>query len=143
MADVFSQTKRREIMSKISASETKPEVRVRKYLFSEGLRYRKNDKRFPGKPDIVLSKYQTVIFVHGCFWHHHRNCSKSALPSTNRKFWEKKILGNSERDKKHTKALKKLGWKVIIIWQCQIKNRKTFSHTMERLFKTLHLRAAV
>lgn len=86
MTDIFSKAKRSEIMSKISGKETKPEILVRKFLFSQGFRYRKNDKRFAGKPDIVLPKYKAVVFVHGCFWHHHKNCKKSTLPKSNSDF---------------------------------------------------------
>ncbi len=89
-------------MSKVSGKETKPEIIVRKFLFAQGFRYRKNDKRFPGKPDIVLPKYKTAIFVHGCFWHGHQNCKKSALPQTNYEFWKNKIQRNTERDKSKT-----------------------------------------
>lgn len=137
MADIFSKAKRSEIMSKISGKETKPEILVRKFLFSQGFRYRKNDKRLAGKPDIVLPKYKTVIFVHGCFWHHHENCSKSAYPKTNRDFWKNKIQGNVERDKLNQMKLKELGWKVIVVWQCQIKNRTLFDESMSKLIRLI------
>jgi len=133
MADIFSKSKRSEIMSKISGKETKPEILVRKFLFSKGFRYRKNDKRLAGKPDIVLPKYKTTIFIHGCFWHHHENCSKSALPQTNYDFWKNKIQGNIERDEKNQKKLKEIGWKVIVLWQCEIKNRNLFEKAMTEL----------
>jgi DNA mismatch endonuclease (patch repair protein) len=120
-------------MSKISGKETKPEIIVRKYLFSQGFRYRKNDKKLAGKPDIVLPKYKTVIFVHGCFWHSHKNCPKSALPMTNREFWETKIQRNVGRDKRNRQKLKNLGWKVITIWQCRIKNKTLFEKTMKKV----------
>jgi DNA mismatch endonuclease (patch repair protein) len=137
MADVFSKAKRSQIMSKISGKETKPEILVRKSLFAQGFRYRKNDKRFPGKPDIVLPKYKTVIFVHGCFWHCHQGCKKSALPQTNHEFWKNKIQRNADRDKLNQKELKKLGWKIIIIWQCQIRNRELFEETIKQTVKTI------
>jgi DNA mismatch endonuclease (patch repair protein) len=137
MADIFSKTKRSEIMSKVSGKETKPEIFIRKFLFAQGFRYRKNDKRFPGKPDIVLPKYKTVIFVHGCFWHGHQNCRKSALPQTNYEFWKNKIQGNTERDKSNQKQLKKLGWKIIVVWQCRIKNRDLFEKTMKRVVQKI------
>ena len=123
MSDIYSKRKRSEIMSKISGTETKPEILVRKYLFSKGFRYRKNDKRLPGKPDIVLPKYKTVIFVNGCFWHGH-HCRAGKLPETNKEFWKSKINSNIERDKRNQRELRKLGWKVIVIWQCELKNRK-------------------
>ena len=100
MPDIFSKSKRSDIMSKISGKETKPEILVRKYLFAHGFRYRKNVKKLPGKPDIVLPKYKTIIFVNGCFWHGHENCKKSALPTTNTEFWKEKISANVIRDKK-------------------------------------------
>ena len=133
MADIFSKAKRSEIMSRISGKDTKPEIIVRKFLFSQGFRYRKNDKKLEGKPDIVLPKYKTAIFVHGCFWHFHKNCPKSALPTTNREFWEVKIHRNAERDKDNYKKLKNLGWKVITIWQCKIKNKALFKKTMKKV----------
>jgi len=107
-------------MSRILAEETKPEEIVCKFLFSHGFRYRKNDKRYPGKPDIVLPKYRTMIFVHGCFWHGHENCKAAELPKTNTDFWKKKISDNIVRDQKNIEALRKEGWDVIIIWQCEI-----------------------
>lgn len=136
MADVFSKAKRSEIMSKISGKETKPEILVRKFLFAQGFRYRKNDKRLPGKPDIVLPKCKTVIFVHGCFWHHH-NCRAAALPQTNYEFWKDKMQTNIKRDKKNQRDLKKMDWKVIVIWQCKIKNRDLFEKTMEKTIKKI------
>jgi len=123
LSDIYSKQKRSEIMSKISGKETKPEILVRKYLFSEGFRFRKNDKRLPGRPDIVLPKYKIVIFIHGCFWHGH-HCKAAKLPETNKEFWKSKINSNIERDKKNQRELRKLGWKVIVIWQCELKNKK-------------------
>lgn len=99
MTDIYSKNKRSKIMSKISGKETKYEILVRKFLFEKGFRYRKNDKRLPGRPDIVLPKYKTIIFVHGCFWHGHY-CKAAKLPETNKEFWENKINSNIERDKK-------------------------------------------
>lgn len=120
-------------MSKISGKETKPEILVRKFLFAKGFRYRKNDKRLLGKPDIVLPKYKTVIFVHGCFWHHHKNCKAAALPQTNPEFWKNKIEGNVKRDNLAQRTLKKSGWRVIVIWQCWLKNKILCEKTMQRL----------
>ena len=119
MSDIFSSQKRSDIMSKISGKNTKPEILVRKFLFSKGFRYRINVKTLPGKPDIVLPKYKTIIFVNGCFWHGH-NCKKGKLPSSNTGFWKEKISNNKSRDAKNSDLLVKLGWKVIIIWQCEI-----------------------
>lgn len=108
-------------MSRISGKDTKPEVLVRKYLFSKGFRYRKNDVRLPGKPDIVLPKYKTIIFVNGCFWHCHEGCRYFVWPNNNAEFWRAKISGNVERDKKTYSQLKKLGWRVIVVWECELK----------------------
>ena len=119
MSDIFSSQKRSDIMSKISGKNTKPEILVRKFLFSKGFRYRINVKTLPGKPDIVLPKYKTVIFINGCFWHGH-NCKKGKLPSSNIDFWKEKISNNKSRDDKNSDLLVKLGWKVIIIWQCEV-----------------------
>lgn len=121
MPDIYTKSKRSEIMSHISGKETKPEIMVRKFLFANGFRFRKNVKDLPGKPDIVLPKYKTVIFIHGCFWHGH-TCKRGALPTTNVEFWETKIGENVERDKRSIAELEKIGWKVIVIWQCEIKN---------------------
>ena len=136
MADIFSKEKRSEIMSHISGKETKPEIIVRKYLFSKGFRYRKNDKRYSGKPDIVLPKYHTVIFVHGCFWHGH-SCKAGKLPNTRRNFWEHKIYGNLERDYKNIQTLEHQGWSVITVWQCEIKNQSLRSKRLEKLVKQI------
>jgi DNA mismatch endonuclease (patch repair protein) len=119
LTDIYSTKKRSDIMSKISGIETKPEIIVRKFLFSKGFRYRKNDKRYPGKPDIILPKYKTAIFVHGCFWHGH-HCKAGGLPETRKEFWTKKIGDTKQRDKKNKSDLEKIGWKVIAIWDCQI-----------------------
>lgn len=137
MPDIFTKDERSQIMSKISGKETKPEILVRKFLFAQGLRYKKNDKRLLGKPDIVLPKHKIVIFVNGCFWHNHRNCKKSALPQTNREFWRVKILRNMEKDKFNQNELKRLGWKIIVIWQCQIKNRGLFEKRMKWVIKKI------
>lgn len=119
-------------MSKISGTETKPEILVRKYLFGKGFRFRKNDKRLPGRPDIVLPKYKTVLFIHGCFWHGH-HCKAGKLPETNKEFWGNKINSNIERDKKNQYKLEKLGWKIIIIWQCKLKNKKMMTKKLKEI----------
>jgi DNA mismatch endonuclease (patch repair protein) len=110
-------------MSKIRGKKTKPEELVRKFLFSKGFRYRINDKRYPGKPDIVLPKYNTIVFIHGCFWHGHENCKASKLPETNTDFWRKKISDTIIRDRKNILKLREDGWKVIVVWLCEIKNK--------------------
>ena len=124
--DIVSKFKRSEIMAKVSSKDTKPEVLVRKYLFSKGFRYRKNVKELTGKPDIVLSKYKTIIFIYGCFWHGHRKCKAAELPTSNVEYWTNKISSNITRDIQHREKLELLGWKVITIWECELKakNRK-------------------
>ena len=124
-------------MSNISGKETKPEILVRKFLFSKGFRFRKNDSRYPGKPDIVLPKYKTVIFIHGCFWHGHKGCKRSKLPETNVLFWKNKISLNIERDKKNRIELEKQGWVVLIIWQCALRNEKLKIQTQNKLIDFL------
>lgn len=125
-------------MSRIKGKDTKPEEIVRKYLFSKGFRYRKNDPKLPGKPDIVLPKYRTVIFINGCFWHMHEGCKYFVWPKHNAEFWEKKIRDNAERDKKNYKKLEEQGWKVLTIWECGLKDTK--DETLQWLEKQLVLR---
>lgn len=123
MADTLTPEKRSWNMSRIRASETSVEVKVRKYLFKQGFRYRKNVKELPGKPDIVLPKYKTVVFVHGCFWHRHENCSRATMPKSNFDYWKNKFARNVENDKKHKSLLEEMGWKVIVLWECDINKR--------------------
>lgn len=137
MTDIFTKAKRSDIMSKISGTETKPEILVRKFLFANGFRYRKNDKRYPGKPDIVLPKYKAVIFINGCFWHGHKNCDKAKLPETNYEFWKNKIENNIKRDNGNYKQLRKQGWRVIVVWQCQLNNQNNLNRTINELIKNL------
>lgn len=121
--DVHDKKTRSYNMSRIKGKNTKPEEIVRKYLFSKGFRYRKNDKKLPGTPDIVLPKYKTVIFVNGCFWHGHKDCRYFVIPKTNTDFWLNKINTNIERDKHKQEALKELGWNVIVVWECELKKQ--------------------
>ena len=125
-------------MSKIREKKTKPEIIVRKFLFSKGFRYRINDKRYPGKPDIVLPKYHTMIFINGCFWHGHENCKAAKLPKTNLQNWKIKILDNISRDEKNIAKLKNEGWKVIIIWQCEIKSKNNREKRFELLISEIN-----
>jgi DNA mismatch endonuclease (patch repair protein) len=138
MADIYSQDKRSEIMSKISGKETKPEILVRKTLFANALRYRKNVKTLPGSPDIVLPKYKTVIFVHGCFWHGH-TCKAAKLPETRNEFWSDKIASNLKRDSRNIEELQSLGWKVLIVWQCSIKNKTVIKSTLNEVIHQITL----
>ena len=109
-------------MSHIRSTNSKPEEIVRKYLFSKGFRYRKNVKKLPGCPDIVLPKYQTVVFINGCFWHKH-DCPRFVWPSSNQDYWRSKILRNVERDQLRCQELEALGWKVIVVWECELKKK--------------------
>lgn len=119
--DVHTRETRSYNMSQIKAKNTKPEEIVRKYLFSRGLRYRKNDKRLPGHPDIVLPKYKTVVLVNGCFWHVHERCKYFKWPESNAEFWKNKLTENKRRDVVKIQELKELGWKVIVVWECELK----------------------
>lgn len=110
-------------MSRINSKNTKPEEIVRKFLFSHGFRYRKNDKRYPGHPDIVLPKYKTVIFVNGCFWHMH-DCKEFVLPKSNLEYWLPKLERNKQRDKENVEKLQSLGWNVVVVWECELKDEK-------------------
>lgn len=120
MADTHSKEVRSKNMSHIRSTNSKPEETVRKYLFSRGLRYRKNVRQLPGCPDIVLKKYRTVIFVNGCFWHQH-DCGRFVWPTTNVEYWHNKINRNVERDIKNTNLLEEQGWRVLTIWECELK----------------------
>ena len=121
MADVHNKETRSYNMSRIKGKNTKPEEIVRKYLFAHGFRYRKNDKRYPGTPDIVLPKYRTVIFVNGCFWHKHDGCRYFVWPKTNSEFWKQKIENNALRDQRNYELLRGIGWRVFVIWECELK----------------------
>ncbi len=132
VADVHTPEQRSYNMSRIRGKDTKPEGIVRKYLFAQGFRYRKNDTKLPGKPDIVLPKYHTVIFVNGCFWHGHDGCKYFVWPKNHADFWRKKIAENTLRDTKNCKLLRELGWQVITIWECELKEHKQDS-TLEQL----------
>ena len=136
MADVHTPAQRSFNMSRIRNKNTKPEELVRKYLFSQGFRYRKNDTRFPGKPDIVLPKYKTVIFVNGCFWHAHEGCKYFVWPKNNADFWKNKITGNIQRDLHNRQLLTDQGWNIITIWECELK-KSALQATLDRLVVTL------
>ena len=135
--DVHDKATRSYNMSRIRGKDTKPEEKVRKYLFSQGFRYRKNVKALPGSPDIVLPKYKTVIFVHGCFWHMHE-CDRFKWPAANKEFWENKLRCNAKRDKDKQEMLRSAGWNVIVIWECDIK--KHFEDTMSVIVSQLQNR---
>ncbi len=119
--DVFSPEKRSRIMSRISGKNTKPEIYIRSLLHRLGYRFRLHRADLPGKPDITLPKHKKIIFVHGCFWHGHEGCRRAKRPDTNKEFWDKKIEGNIARDKHNREKLETLGWKVMVVWTCEIK----------------------
>lgn len=135
MTDSLSPEKRSWNMSRIHSKDTSVEVKVRKYLFSKGFRYRKNVSSLPGKPDIVLPKYRAVVFIHGCFWHRHQNCKRAATPKTHLDYWLPKFRRNIENDAKNYEELKQIGWKPIIVWECEI--NKDFENTMRKLVETI------
>lgn len=124
MADVHDRATRSYNMSRIRGKDTKPEMLVRRYLHAQGFRYKLHDKSLPGKPDIVLPKYKTVIFVHGCFWHGHKNCKYFVIPKTRTDWWLNKINRNKELDKINSAKLKKLGWRILIVFECELKSDK-------------------
>ncbi len=125
MADKFDKKTRSRVMASVKNKNTKPEVNIRKALFAKGLRYKIHNKNLPGCPDLVFPKYKAVIFIHGCFWHNH-DCKHGQLPSTNVAFWKEKLEKNEKRDRRSIVELKDIGWKVKVIWLCQLKNRKNF-----------------
>ena len=134
--DVHNKETRSYNMSRIKGRKTKPEEIIAKYLFSQGFRYRRNVKKLPGTPDIVLKKYKTVIFVNGCFWHMHEGCKYFVWPKDNSKFWKNKLLANKERDEKEKKEIEELGWKVIVVWECQLKKaerERTLNWLVEKI----------
>lgn len=135
MADKLTRERRSWNMSRIRGKDTEIEVKVRKYLFSQGFRFRKNVADMPGKPDIVLPKYKTVIFIHGCYWHRHAGCKNCTTPSTNREFWVTKFEKNVQNDLKHQQELETAGWKVLVLWECEIEN--TFEPLMDNLVTEL------
>jgi len=131
MADIVSRSKRTEIMSSVKQRHTKPEIAVRKILHRHGFRFRLHNKKLPGTPDIVLPKHKAVIFVHGCFWHQHERCRKSRRPTSNIEFWDKKLDRNIVRDSQKESELKNSGWKVLIIWDCEIKDEELLIKKVE------------
>jgi DNA mismatch endonuclease, patch repair protein len=137
--DVHEPEVRSYNMSRIRSKDTKPEMLVRKFLFANGFRYSLHNNKLPGKPDIVLRKYKTVIFVHGCFWHGHEGCKYYVVPKTKTEWWVNKIAGNRERDERNTAKLRQEGWKVIAIFECELKSVvsvKTLNKLLNKLNKT-------
>ena len=136
MADVHEKEIRSYNMSQIKGKDTKPELIVRKYLFAKGYRYRLHPTDLPGKPDIVLKRHKTVIFIHGCFWHGHDNCKFFVIPKTRTNWWLNKINRNKQKDIENINKLKALGWKTITIWECELKKKKR-EQTLKKLIEKL------
>ena len=132
MADTLTESQRHYVMSQVHSASTKPELTLRHALWRLGFRYRVNDKRLPGKPDIVLPKYRTVVFVHGCFWHGHTGCGRYTIPKTNTEFWMIKIARNQARDQKVWRRLEAHGWSVIVVWECEL-DKAHLPGTVERV----------
>lgn len=132
MADFLSAAERSERMSRIRSRNTSPELLVRKFLHHQGFRYRLHVKGLPGRPDLVLPKYRTVIFVDGCFWHGH-SCQGGRVPATNTAFWEGKISANQERDRRNRRALRGAGWRIIQVWECHLSTKTRRANTLARL----------
>jgi len=132
MTDVFSKEKRSWIMSRIKGRDTKPEMLVRSFVHRMGFRFRVHRRDLPGNPDIVLPRYGKVIFVHGCFWHGHKRCPRSMRPATNKSFWNKKLDANIERDKHIRNELRRMGWKLLVVWQCETHNPEKLLGKLER-----------
>lgn len=135
MTDVFSKKKRSEVMSRIRSKNTAPEMVIRRAFHAAGFRFRLHDKRLPGRPDIVLPKHRVAVFVNGCFWHGHKDCKSFRLPKTNRKFWKEKIDSNRKRDDLNFRAIRKAGWKPLVIWECNI--RKNATKTFHKITNTI------
>lgn len=135
MTDTFSKQKRSWVMSRIRSGNTKPEMKVRSFLHRLGFRFSLRPASLPGKPDVILRKYNTVVFVHGCFWHHCPHCKGGHLPKSNIAYWKNKLTNNKIRDQKHIEALLKMGWKVIVIWECQANNEENLIATLSPLLK--------
>lgn len=135
MTDIFTNLKRHEIMSKIKGKDTKNEIRVRKWLYANGIRYRKNYKELPGKPDIAVTRLKTAIFVNGCFWHGHNGCKLYTIPKTRTEFWVDKINKTQKRDIENKIKLEGLGWKVFVLWECDLD--RDFENTMKKLLNNL------
>ena len=135
MGDSLTVEKRSWNMSRIKGKDTKIEVSVRKYLFAKGFRFRKNDKRYPGKPDVVLPQYKTAIFVNGCFWHRHPGCKDATVPKTRTEFWIEKLNKNVANDEKNIRLLTDDGWLVIVVWECELE--KNFEEIMEKTIKRI------
>lgn len=134
MTDTFTKPQRSEIMRHVTGKNTKPECAVRSLLHRQGFRFSLHRKDLPGKPDIVLTKWTTIVFVHGCFWHRHPRCKRASTPKDNAEYWQAKFARNKARDKANRKKLEKLGWRVIIVWECELKDKDKL---LERLVREI------
>lgn len=137
VTDIKTPEQRSRNMAAIKGKDTKPEMIVRKYLFSRGMRFRVQVRKLPGTPDIVLPKYKTAIFVNGCFWHGHEGCKYFRLPKSNIEFWKEKIERNIERDRESMQALLDLGWKIIRVWECELRNKANRENTLNKIYKSI------
>ncbi len=137
MADVTTPEQRHRCMAAVKGKDTRPEIIVRRYLFSKGLRYRVNNRKLPGSPDIVLKKYKTAVFVDGCFWHGHEGCVFFKMPKSNQDYWERKISHNRARDISNTFVLQKMGWRVIRVWECDVVSSSKRSSTLESIYNQI------
>jgi DNA mismatch endonuclease, patch repair protein len=139
MADNLTPEKRTEVMKSIISEGTKPELVFRRFLFSQGFRYRKNYKKLPGRPDIVFIKRKIAIFIHGCFWHQHKNCKITNKPRSNTSFWKEKFAKNLDRDKRNQNDLLEMGWRVKVIWECEILDTNRKTRNLSPMLKRLNL----
>lgn len=139
MTDTLTPEERSERMSRIRSKDTKPELALRSALHRMGFRFRVNARQLPGKPDIVLPKYGTVVFVHGCFWHRHEGCKVANTPKSNTEFWEEKFTRNVERDRVSKEKLEASGWRVIIVWECELKNSVLVTKCAEQIASALQI----
>lgn len=136
MPDIFTKKKRSEIMGRIKAKNTKPELIVRRFLFAHGFRYRIHQRGLPGRPDIVLRKHNTIVIVNGCFWHGHQRCRVFKMPKSRTAFWRSKLSKNRERDQRDRRALRNAGWKVITVWECQLR-KSMVEATMRKVVESI------
>ena len=134
MVDIYTKSERSQLMSKIRVKKTSPEIIVAKMLRSLRVKFRQNVKDLPGQPDFVVPKAKAVIFVHGCFWHHHHNCKRAKLPKSNTTFWRQKINANRKRDQRVARKLRADGWHVLTLWQCRLKNQDRVLKRLQRTF---------
>ena len=133
VSDIYSAAKRSEIMSRVRSTGSKPEMLVRRLVHSLGYRFRLHHDGLPGKPDLAFPRHRKVIFVHGCFWHQHGRCAKATIPASNHAFWERKLSGNVERDRQNVAALCRSGWQILVIWECETRDRDALA-TRVRVF---------